>query len=182
MTSQTITDDNGEILRLVARTKTTQHSDDSIKTITTDSTTVEVIVSDGRVVSQGSQWGHVAIDIDGTVYGMSHNGYDKRAKSIYLNANSYRDSIGVVLRVSLAEKEKMKDELERRLKIGGDYNVLSNSCSTNVADVLESIGILAHDPRFFFAPSSSAGVAPKELLIFILRSKRVVKRNEYFVK
>lgn len=179
MTNQAITDDNGEVLRLVARMKTTQHSDDSIKTIATDSTTVEVIVSDGRLISRGSQWGHVAMDIDGIVYGMSHNGYDRRARSNYLDANSYRDSIGVVLRVSLAEKEKMRVELERRRAIGGSYNVVANSCSTNVADVLESIGILAHDPRFFFSPSSTAGASPKELLIFILRSKRVVKTVEY---
>jgi hypothetical protein len=51
-----------------------------------------------------------------------------------------------------------------------------------VADVLESIGILAHDPRFFFAPSSTGGVAPKELLIFVLRSRRVVKTKEHLKK
>lgn len=50
------------------------------------------------------------MDIDGTVYGMSHNGYDVRVRDIYLNANSYRDSIGVVLRVSPTEKEKMRNE------------------------------------------------------------------------
>jgi hypothetical protein len=179
MDAQTITDDNGEVLRLIARMATTAHNDDSIKSISTDSTTVEVIVSDGRVVSQGSQWGHVVIVIDGMAYGMSHNGYDKRAGSDYLGANAYRDSIGVILRVSPGEKEKMRNELERRRSIGGAYDVVSNSCSTNVADVLESIGILAHDPRFFFAPSSTAGVAPKELLVFILRSKRVAGKNNY---
>jgi hypothetical protein len=67
----------------------------------------------------------------------------------------------------------------RRIRVGASYNLASNSCSTNVADVLENIGILAHDPRFLFAPASNAGVSPKELLIVIQRSKRAVKLNDY---
>lgn len=113
------------------------------------------------------------------VYGMSHDGYDRRPKDIYIARNSYRDSIGVVLRVSPAEREKMRREFERRKNVGQGYNLLSNSCSTNVADVLESIGILAHDPRFFFAPASTAGAAPKELLTAIKKSKRVVRIIDY---
>lgn len=106
-------------------------------------------------------------------------GYDVRPKAIYLHSNDFRDSVGVVLRVSNLEKAKMRKELERRKSIGRAYDVLSNSCSTNVADVLESIGIQAHDPRFSFDPDSNVGVAPKELLIVVLRSKRVAKTNHY---
>lgn len=124
-------------------------------------------------------WGQVAIEVEGVMYGMSHNGYDIRLREKYLVANSYRDSLGVVLRVSPAERDEIRRKLERRIKIGAQYNIVSNSCSTNVADVLETIGILAHDPRFSFAPSSNAGVSPKELLIVIQRSKRAVKTNHY---
>ena len=74
MESQTITDPAGNVLRLVGKATTTPRTNESIKPIDTDSTTVEVIVSDGRLISPGSQWGHVAIEIDGTVYGMSHGG------------------------------------------------------------------------------------------------------------
>lgn len=59
----------------------------------------------------------------------------------------------------------------------GKLTALANP--TAIADVLESIGILAHDPRFIFAPVSNAGVSPKELLIVIQRSKRAVRTNEY---
>jgi len=124
-------------------------------------------------------WGQVAIEVEGVVYGMSHNGYDIRLREKYLVANSYRDSLGVVLRVSPAERDEIRRDLERRIKIGAQYNIVSNSCSTNVADVLETIGILAHDPRFSFTPSSNAGVSPKEVLIAIQRSKRAVKTNNY---
>lgn len=182
MENQTITDPSGNVLRLVGKAKTTAHSDDSVKPVNTDSTTVEVIVSDGRMISLGSQWGHVAIEMDGTVYGISHKGYDVRTRALYLENNDYRDSIGVTLRVAPAEKEKMKTEFARRKKIGRPYDVISNSCLTNVADVLESIGILAHDPRFSYDPSSNAGVSPKELINVILRSKRFVKTTEYYKK
>jgi len=179
MAGQTIDNPDGSTLRFVGKVKTTAHVDESPKNIHTDSTTIEVIVSDGRLISMGSQWGHVAIDIGGYVYGMSHKGYDKRSRTNYLAANSYRDSLGVTLRVSPDEKDKFRHELERRIKIGGPYNLVANSCSTNVADVLESIGILAHDPRFIFAPASNAGVSPKELLIVIQRSKHAVRTNTY---
>lgn len=179
MADQTIKSPDGETLRLVSKVKTTPHADNLPKPINTDSTTIEVIVSDGRLISSGSQWGHVAIDVGGTVYGMAHKGYDKRARTKYLADNSYRDSLGVVLRVAQIEKEKIQQELERRIRADAPYNLVSNSCSTNVADVLESIGILAHDPRFLFAPASNVGVSPKELLIVIQRSKRAVKTNDY---
>lgn len=179
MPNHTITSPQGDTLRRVTRTQTTPHANDLIKPINTDSTTIEVIVSDGRLLSIGSQWGHVAIEVEGVVYGMSHNGYDIRPRGKYLVANSYRDSMGVVLRVSPAERDEIRRELERRIKIGAQYNIVYNSCSTNVADVLETIGILAHDPRFSFTPSSNAGVAPEELLIVIQRSKRAVKTNHY---
>lgn len=62
-------------------------------------TTVEVLVSDGRLVSQGSQWGHVAIDVGGTVYSRAHGGYDTKPRAAYLFSNSFRDTVGLVLKV-----------------------------------------------------------------------------------
>lgn len=41
------------------------------------SRTIEVLVSDGRLVSPGSQWGHVAIDVNGIVYSRAHMEYRK---------------------------------------------------------------------------------------------------------
>lgn len=90
----------------------------------------------------------------------------------YLADNRYRDSTSLVLRVSNSEKQMMRAELERRVTSNGKYSLFSNNCSTNVADVLQMIGILAHDPRYFDTP-----VSPKELLIVVSRSKRLKKRT-----
>lgn len=181
MADQTITADNGEILRLVAKMKTTPHDDESVKSIKTDSTTIEVLIFDARMTSIGSQFGHVAIDIDGTIYSRSHSRYAliPNGKKYRESNLKFRDFEGLVLRVSPKEKNKIKAELDRRVKIDNPYNIINNSCSTNIADVLESIGILAHDPRFQIDPSSTNLVTPKEILIVVSRSKRMSKRNHY---
>jgi hypothetical protein len=85
---------------------------------------------------------------------------------------------------SPTEKDKIKRELERRVSVDGafkrvnpnesTYSIFDNSCSSNVADVLESIGILAHDPRWFPTP-----VTPAELDAVLKKSKRLAKKNYY---
>ena len=138
--------------------------------------TIEVLIFDGRLISTGSQWGHAAIDLDGKVYSQSHSRYAVLERSGYLSSNlEYRDIVGLTLRVSLAEKAKIKSELDSRVAAQKPYSLTDNSCSTNVAEVLEIAGILAHDPRFQMVPSSSRMVSPKELLIAISRSDRVLK-------
>lgn len=181
MADQTITDDNGEILRLVARTKTTQHSDKSLKPISADSVTIEILVFDSIMTSIGSQFGHVAIDVDGVIYSRAHSKYARidDGNSYRASNKKIRDFEGLFLRVSEKEKARIKDELERRVKIDAPYSIITNSCSTNIADVLEGIGILAHDPRFKINPASTDLVTPKEVLIVVSRSKRMVKRKQY---
>lgn len=181
MSDQTITDTRGEIFRLIAKVRTTPHSDPSIKSIDTDSTTIEVLVFDSIMTAVGSQFGHVAIDIDGVIYSRAHSKYAR-----ILDGESYRQSNlkirdfeGLVLRVSQTEKTKIENELKRRVAIDASYSIANNSCSTNVADVLESIGILFHDPRFKMDPESTDWVSPKEVLIIVSRSKRMTRRNHY---
>jgi hypothetical protein len=184
--------------RLVAAKTTTPTKDTAAKEIIVDTATIEVIVSDSRLRSLGSQWGHVAIEIDGIVYSRAHEEYVKIDKHTYFyggvvnlttgsirtGGNLWRDNVGLVLRVSPADKEKVKRELERRVSADGafkrahpnesTYSLFDNSCSTNVADVLEMIGILAHDPRWLPTP-----VTPAELDAVLEKSKRLAKKNYY---
>jgi hypothetical protein len=177
--TKTIQDQDGEVLRMIARAKTTVSSDTSIKPIDTDSTTIEVVVFDGRMISAGSQFGHVAIIIDEVIYTRGHDIYNKKPRSWIKENQTWRDVEGLVLRVSQAEKQKIRNELDRRMLLNEPYDIRFNSCSTNVADVLEMIGILAHDPRYKMDPESTDFVTPKELLIVVSRSKRLIKRNHY---
>ncbi|CAG4892193.1 hypothetical protein [Paraburkholderia gardini] len=189
---------DGVKYRLIAYKTTTPTKDTSVKQIIADSTTIEVIVSDSRLLSVGSQWGHVAMEIDGIVYSRAHEEYVKIDKHTYFyggvvnltngsirtGGNLWRDNVGLVLRVSPAEKEKVKRELERRVSVDrafkrahpgeSTYSLFDNNCSSNVADVLESIGILAHDPRWLPTP-----IAPAELDAVLEKSKRLAKKNYY---
>lgn len=181
MPDQTLLENQGEILRLIAKIKTTPHGDRSIKSIDTDSTTIEVLIFDAVMTSAGSQFGHVAIDIDGVIYSRAHSRYAiiPDGEGFRRSNLKIRDFEGLVLRVSPTEKSKIAKELRRRAEVDAPYNIANNSCSTNIADVLESIGILSHDPRFQFEPESTDMVSPKEILIVVSRSKRLAKRNHY---
>lgn len=142
--------------------------------------TVEVLVSDGLLMSSGSQWGHVAIDVGGTVYSRGHGGYFMIPRSVYLQRNgSIRETVGLVLRLSDREMGVVLGELRRRVALNESYDLIGNSCSTNVADVLEMVGVLAHDPRYQWDASRRTAVSPKEVLIIVSRSSRVLKRNVY---
>lgn len=161
----------GKTLVPVATKTTTLTTNTSGKKVEVARVYVEVIISDSRVMSQGSQWGHAAISIDEIVYSRAHPRYFTTTYADYVRRNSFRDSIGLVLWLSSREKQIIQAELERRVKKNEPYNIFDNSCSTNVADVLELVGILAHDPRYLPTP-----VTPAELLNVLSKSNRLVKR------
>jgi hypothetical protein len=176
MPDQTIKSPDDEILRLVARIKTTSHGDNSIKPIDTRSETIEVLVSDSRIISSGSQFGHVAIAINDKVYGRAPSGWDEDGISNYLNrqqAKMNRDTVGFVLRASPEQKEKLLGDISRRKLEHKNYNLATDSCSSNAAELLGSIGIISHDPRW------STVVTPTDMAVALKRSKRLVKTNYY---
>lgn len=162
---------SGKTLIKVATKQLTPASDTSVKTVTAPREFIEVIVSDSRIVSRGSQWGHTAIYVNGKVYSRAHDVYFTTTYDDYVKRNSYRDSIGLQLWISPREREILQKELDRRVATDAPYSLFDNSCSSNVADVLEMIGILAHDPRWIPFP-----VPPAEILAVVSKSNRLVKK------
>ncbi|MGC0109675.1 hypothetical protein ACPPTQ_05115, partial [Ralstonia pseudosolanacearum] len=65
---------SGRPLAKVATITTTPTSSSALKKIYTQHETIEVIISDSRMISMGSQFGHTAIVIDGIEYGRAHPG------------------------------------------------------------------------------------------------------------
>ncbi|BBH12946.1 hypothetical protein [Chromobacterium haemolyticum] len=199
MSEQIQSPSTGKTLVKVATKQLTPTSDTKVKTITVPRVFIEVIISDSRAISAGSQWGHAAVVIDGTVYSRGHEEYVTMPKGVYLNGGTYnralgparmggqgfRDNAGIVLWVSPREKKVVEDELKRRVQSDrahirkegeghSTYSIFDNSCSSNVADALELVGILAHDPRWLSFP-----VTPAELLAVLSKSNRFVKKNYY---
>jgi hypothetical protein len=166
---------------LIATQATTPTTDSKAKEIRTETDSVEVIISDSMMRYFGSQFGHVAIVVDGVVYSRAHDGYDdKKTHAEYISAQEgLRDSVGYTLRISPEEKKKIRVELKHRVAItNGDptrhgYSLLDNSCSSNVADVLNLVGIVAYDPRGF------GMVSPEDIAVGLSHSKRVTEKRFY---
>ncbi|MEN7526668.1 PAAR domain-containing protein [Cupriavidus sp. DL-D2] len=151
--------------------------------------TIEVFVFDSRYWPPDSSFGHAAIGIDDVIYSRAHSVYYKGSLTDYLRSNTRerwwdelrarwrgmnRDVVGLVMRLSSEEKGAIQDELERRVRESAPYSLTRNSCSSNVADVLEMVGILAHDPRYLATP-----VSPAELLGVLEKSDRLIERRFY---
>lgn len=176
MNNETIVSPAGETLRKVAQRKTTVSTDTTPKVISTDSTTIEVIVSAGKIFSKTSQFGHAAIIIDGQAYSMGPEGYSAifSGAEYIAKQQRFRDSAGFTLRLGGREKLAIKQELQRRVSANKPYNMIDNSCSSNVADVLAYGNILAYDPRYL-----PGLVTPGDLFIALSRSKRLAKKTIY---
>ncbi|UGA40353.1 hypothetical protein JOS77_14115 [Chromobacterium haemolyticum] len=137
--SQTLKAPSGKDLFLVRKQTSTPTTNDELKKVLLKRELIEVIISDSRMRSMGSQWGHAAIVIDGQVYSRAHEEYVKTDKNTYLNGgvvqrandtinvngNRWRDNVGVYLSVSTREKDIVKNELERRIKVDREFKKAS---------------------------------------------------------
>lgn len=172
---------DGVEYRLVATEATSPATDASTKEIAAQSETVEVVISEPRLLSWGSQFGHVAIIVDGKAYSRASAQYFTTDRSDYLHRNGYRNSVGYLIRVSPKEREAIQSELERRVRLFAahpksyEYSLLDNSCSSNVVDVLKAAGIVAHDPRWL----ALGMISPADVVTGLNHSERVARKVEY---
>ncbi|CAJ94280.1 DUF4105 domain-containing protein [Cupriavidus necator H16] len=174
--SSALVSPSGKTLIPVARRTTTPTPANAPKPVPVEREYLEVLIFD-KLPRPASAFGHAAIGIDGTVYSRAHEKYFKGSLTEYLRSNTQgvkRDVVGLYLWVSPRERRIVQDELERRVVEDEKYSVFSNSCSSNVADVLELVGIMAHDPRYFPTP-----VSPADLLAVLSKSNRLVERRFY---
>lgn len=167
--------------RLIAIRPTTPTTESEAKQILVQTATIEVIISDSQLIRFGSQFGHAAIVVNDIAYSRAPRGYDaKRTRAQYISdQQEFRDSTGYLLRVSPHEENAIETELKRRVELynrdptDSGYSPFGNSCSSNVADVLHLVGILAHDPRGFGV------VSPADLAVGLSHSKRVKEKRIY---
>ncbi|RZT42042.1 PAAR domain-containing protein [Cupriavidus agavae] len=140
--------------------------------------TIEIVISDSRAISAGSQFGHSAFLIDGMEYGRAPRSWDKDTRERYLHRQQVkmaRDSWGFEIGVTPAEKAAVLREIERRMTANEPYSLANNSCSSNIVDVLAAAGIQVHDPRWSFMEI----VSPADLMAGLRRSKRLVRAHAY---
>lgn len=170
--------ENGKPLNRIASKTTTPTTNNKAKKIPIKFEIVEIIISDSIAVSMGSQFGHTAIVIDNIEYGRAHPGWDKDTKEHYLYRQQvamHRDSWGYEIKVTSAEKQKILKEINKRMREQKDYSFFNNSCSSNIAEIFETVGIKVHDPRFEFLDT----ISPADLMMGIKHSSRLARENVY---
>lgn len=140
--------------------------------------TVEILVSNSSLRHMGSQFGHVAVDIDGTVYGRAVNAWDVDHKVNYLirqQSRMRRDTWGYTLSVTKAEKMAILEEIQNQRKGNRPYNLINNSCSSAMVNVFGVTDILIVDPRW----SLGGMFSPSDIMDGLNKSPRVIKRRLY---
>jgi len=136
--------------------------------------TIEVLISDTRLISAGSQFGHTAIEIDGQVFGRAPKSWDVDTRDHYLQRQNYRDTWGYKLLVTPLEKSKIQAFINKKISQNKGYDFLINSCSSNTAEALGAAGLIAHDPRYV-----SFTVSPLDVATGLKHSKRLTNIVTY---
>ncbi|WP_295847294.1 DUF4105 domain-containing protein [uncultured Neisseria sp.] len=175
---KTLQSKSGKTLFFVKATQTTTQSDNSIKEILVANETVELLISDSRIISNGSQFGHVAIDIDGIVYGRAVPAWDVDNKIHYLyrqQVKMNRDTWGYTLRVTKKEKETILATILKLKAENATYRLSDNSCSSAMVRAFGETDILVVDPRWSFG----GVLSPSDMMDALNKSSRVIKRTTY---
>lgn len=169
---------SGKTLSFVKSTKTTLQSNQAAKKVFVARETVEILVSDSSLRHMGSQFGHVAIDIDGTVYGRAVPGWDVATKERYLYRQQvvmHRDTWGYTLSLSFDEKQKILAEIQKMKNENEKYSLIDNSCSSAMVRAFGVTNILIVDPRWSFG----GVLSPSDMMDALNKSSRVIKRTIY---
>jgi len=149
----------------------------------------------GRLIGAS---GHTALCVGDTVYSYEE-WWKERKKEDYLEENSYRNGIGLVISLTGEQVKAITAEVESRvirsrseyypLKLSEFYLIMSGrTCASYVADIVgPSLGlpevtaprIVSSSDKMKEVLKVSARFSPQELLIMLLRSGKVVDTRFY---
>jgi len=93
-----------------------------------------------------SAFGHMAININGTVYSFGPNGMFITSLEDYLTRNKFRDGTELMLSLTPCQEQKLKDFLE---SFSEEYSFPSLTCLSPILYGLYSIGV---NPGFYLTP------------------------------
>ena len=114
--------------------------------------TVELMIADKRLISRGSQFGHIALAINGIEFGMSPNGWDVREKHTFINSytSQGRPVISYQLSMTSERKRSLVNAILNSMQEAKVYNLLDNSCSSVMVKVFAAANTNIVDPRWSF--------------------------------
>ncbi|WP_352498955.1 RHS repeat-associated core domain-containing protein, partial [Mesorhizobium sp. M0030] len=97
-----------------------------------------------------SSFGHVAVNINGTVYSWNTNGMAIEPKDDYLDRNKFRDALGFPLSLTHAQENQLEGSLRSYGK-DHSYDKFSSNCTDPLQHGLEELGY----PFGAFTPTPS---------------------------
>ena len=137
---------------------------------------VEILISDGLLTRMGSQFGHVAINIGGVIYGRAPDAWDIRGKEKYLfDQGKLRSTIGYVIQLDDVGKQKLLQSVINRILKDETYSLTDHSCSAEIISSFAELGINIVDPRWTVGDI----YAPADINNFLQHSKQVIHTNPY---
>lgn len=137
---------------------------------------VEILISDGLLTRMGSQFGHVAINIGGVIYGRAPDTWDIRGKEKYLSKQqTLRSTIGYVLQLDDVGKQKLFESVINKIVKDEKYSLVDHSCSAEIISSFAELGINIVDPRWTIGEI----YAPVDIDNFLQHSKQVIQINSY---
>lgn len=137
---------------------------------------VEILISDSLLTRMGSQFGHVAINIGGVIYGRAPAAWDIRGKEQYLSdQGDLRSTIGYVIQLDDAGKQKLFQSVVNKIVQDQKYSLVDHSCSGEIVSSFAELGINIVDPRWTVGDI----YAPADIDNFLKHSKQVIQINPY---
>jgi hypothetical protein len=137
---------------------------------------VEILISDSLLTRMGSQFGHVAINIGGVIYGRAPAAWDIRGKAKYLSDQAIaRSTIGYVIQLDEAGKQKLFQSVVNKIVKDEKYSLDDHSCSGEIASSFAELGINIVDPRWTVGDI----YAPADIDNFLKHSTQVIQINIY---
>jgi hypothetical protein len=137
---------------------------------------VEILISDGLLTRMGSQFGHVAINIGGVIYGRAPDAWDIRGKEKYLSdQGELRSTIGYVIQLDDAQKQKLLRSVINKIVQNEKYSLTDHSCSGEIVSSFAELGINIVDPRWTVGDI----YAPADIDNFLKHSQQVIHINPY---
>jgi hypothetical protein len=140
---------------------------------------VEILISDSLLTKMGSQFGHVAINIGGVIYGRAPTAWSIRGKEEYLSKQeTMRGTIGYVIQLDDVQKQKLLQSVINKIVQDEKYSLIDHSCSAEIVSSFAELGINIVDPRWTVGDI----YAPADIDNFLKHSEQVIQTNPYPMK
>lgn len=122
-----------------------------------DPKSIELLIADSGGKPY-SPFGHIAVAVGGIAFGMNQESWEIEPKAEFIRRynKQKRDVFAYRMEVKPADTERFTDQLLNQVTPCSQYDFTQNSCSSNMVQLFDSVGMTVADKRWNFKiPSPS---------------------------